>query len=173
MFRILLVLILTGCGGNTKNSDLIDLGDPCEPGPDPEIEIGHGELRFESIDSENTQVELIHGPQGGYHSNIAIRAAYIDPESSYKLELTGTIDDTVMGETVPWISFRCSRAANALQSTGSLLIWDAEPEELHGKVAHVRADLYNPDEEDSTDDGLALPAASSTTHYTIWDPNLE
>jgi hypothetical protein len=173
MLRLFLPICIFACGATAKDSDTFDLGDPCEPGSEPQIEIGHGELRFDSIDDGDTQVELIHGPQGGYHSNIAIRASYIDPESSYKLELTGTIDDTVMGETVPWISFRCSRVANALQSTGSLLIWDAEPEDLHGRVAHVQADLYNPEQEDSTDEGLALPVASSTTEYTIWDPNLE
>jgi len=171
MSRIMMAIALTACSNSTKDS-AAEWGDPCEPGSETQLEIGHGELRFESIDGVDTQVELIHGPQGGYHSNIALRAMYIDPDITYKLKLSGTIEGTVMGETVPWLTFRCSRAANALQSTGSFLIWDAQPEELHGRVAQVRADLYLP-EEDLSDDELATPVTSATTEYTIWDPTLE
>ena len=108
-----------------------------------------------------------------HHSNIAVRARHIDPDAAYNLVLTGSIDGEVMAETVPWLSFRCNRSAEALQSTGSLLIWDAEPEELHGRVAQVHAQLYDPAQEDPDDSELALKVARSSTEYTIWDLNLE
>jgi hypothetical protein len=53
------------------------------------------------------------------------------------------------------------------------LIWDAEPEELHGQVTQVSAELYDPAQEDPEDSELALRVASSSTEYTIWDLNLE
>jgi len=90
----LFVLLLAACGGGGGNSDAgvspdaapTDAGagvDATPPGDAativPRIEIGGGTDAFEPLGPGST-AELVHGPQGGYHVQIAFRLWGIDPE---------------------------------------------------------------------------------------------
>lgn len=54
------------------------LADPCLPG---QMEIGSGAFAFQELTPGNEEVELIHGPQGGYHvfGGVKVREVAIDP----------------------------------------------------------------------------------------------
>ena len=169
MTRLLLLLFLTGCA-EEKPADT-DTGessepaevDPCLPGDDPTLEVGHGELGFESLGDGTTESELVHGPQGGYHSNIAIAATGLDPSHHWTVELEGWIGNERLGHTFPIAKMRCNRAAGTLQAWSLLLIWQAEPEELHGRSTDITVTT-----KDSS--GTSISAEQS---LTIWDPSLE
>ena len=167
-----LILGLISCANNGTSSSSSNQFQACSAGPSPSIEVGHGELRFETFDqAENTPVELIHGPQGGYHSTIAVRAAHLDPDRSYIIDLVGVIDGLELGGGTPLAQFRCNYAAEAQEFKGGLLVWDSVPEELHDKRATVNVYVIDPSKE--TSDGQPVIVAQDTAEYTIWDPALE
>ena len=116
--------------------------DPCLPGEDPTFTLGKGELEYQELDADDGMAELIHGPQGGYHLNLAVHATFLDPDEPWVARLEGTIDGELVGATSPYVTARCNREANALQGWGLLLIWDTtDPTELHGRVTTIEATI--------------------------------
>jgi len=138
-------------------------GDPCKAGPHPTVTIGHGETEFLNLEGAATEVELIHGPQGGFHTNIALEATYLADTVAWETHLEGTIDGELVGETRPYADMRCNHATSTLQGFGLLLIWDAEAADLHGQTATVHATVTD-------SDGTVVEADAQ---YVIHDPSLE
>lgn len=124
--------LLVGCSAAS--------GDPCEAGPDPVLRIGAGYDAYEAVD-DGAALELIHGPQGGFHLEIGLAAERIDPEDRLLAHLTGTVDGEVLAETSPYLTFRCDPSAGELRAWGALLIYDGRPETLHDRTTAVSATL--------------------------------
>jgi hypothetical protein len=163
-----------GCAGKTASEDgegpaegTDDSGDPtdpCQAGDAPALRLGHGELEYMDIDpSEEVLAELIHGPQGGFHINMGLAATGLDPSYPWAVDLQGTIDGALVGQTRPLATMRCNRADDELQAWGLLLIYDAQPEELHDRVTDIVATVI-----DSAGTGI-----TATGTVRIWDPTLE
>lgn len=173
MHRILTLILLAGC--TTKEGDTSSTkatSEACSPGADPQIVAGHGELSYEEFDEGvDTKVELIHGPQGGFHSTIAVRAQHLGLLTAYHIRLVGSIDGVEMGWGTPYSQFRCNYQAGAQEYTGGLLIWDAQPEDLHDKVANLEITVLDPTEESA--EGGPVTVAQDAAEFTIWDPSLE
>lgn len=173
MLRAATLILLAGC--TTKEGDTSSTkatGNACSAGADPQIVAGHGELSYEEFDSgADTNVELIHGPQGGFHSTIAVRGTHLDLKTAYHIRLVGTIDGVEMGWGTPYSLFRCNHHAGAQDYTGGLLIWDAQPEDLHGKAANLDITVLDPTEESA--EGGPTVVAQDSAEFTIWDPTLE
>ena len=168
MKRVLIPLLLVACKAKTETTDtaapIVDVfEDPCLPMENPSLVVGHGELGFESLGDGDEQSELIHGPQGGYHTNIALSAKGLDASHHWTVEIEGWLGNNLVGHTFPIAKMRCNRAEGALQAWSLLLIWDAQPSELHGQSADIFVNL-----EDSN--GTPMVAEQS---LTIWDPGLE
>ena len=154
------LILLAAC--DKKDTDTGE-GDPCDAGSNPTIVIGHGETEFLPLDGSSTEVELVHGPQGGFHTNISLEATYLADTVAWETHLEGTIDGELVGETRPFADMRCNRSTNTLQGVGLLLIWDGQPEDLHGKTASVHATVTD-------SDGTVIEADAQ---YVIHDPSLE
>ncbi len=61
------------CACTASEGDTGTTGDDaCAAGDAPTLTLGKGELEYTSLD--DSAAELIHGPQGGYHINIALQA---------------------------------------------------------------------------------------------------
>lgn len=120
-------------------------GDPCSAGDAPELEVGKGGLSFSPMDDGGT-IELVHGPQGGYHVEVALRAKWIDASHTLLGRFEGEIDGQILATTEAWIDFRCNGEAGALDSFGTLLIWDAVPEDLDGRTATIRVEVTDASE---------------------------
>ena len=105
----------------------------------------------------------LHIAIGGYHINIALQTTHLDSSTPLETLLTGTVNGEVLAETQPYATLRCNRQINAQQTWGLLLIWDAEPEDLHEQVATVEATIT-----DAAD--LTL---SASAEFTIFDPILD
>jgi hypothetical protein len=67
-----------GCASPDAGAGCSLLPDPCLPG---RMEIGSGAFSFQELVPGNEEVELIHGPQGGYHvfGGVKVQAVPIDP----------------------------------------------------------------------------------------------
>ena len=109
-------------------------------GPEPPLELGHGLTTFEPLEAH--PAELIYGVQGGFHIVLGVTATHIDTSDLSVVRLTGTIDDEQVGFTAPYAELAC--AGDHQESLNLLLIWDSTPEFLHGKTAHVQAELTDP-----------------------------
>jgi hypothetical protein len=158
----LAIFFSAACAGGSGADSATPL-DPCLAGPDPSLSLGHGELGYLALDSGPTLAELIHGPQGGYHINIGLEATGLDASLPWEAHLEGWIDGTLVGETYPWATMRCNRAADTLQAWGLLLVWDAEPEALHGETTLVEATIVD----------AAGTQLRATAEYLISDPSLD
>lgn len=156
MRRFLLLPLLAACTGETTEPD------PCEPGPDPSFEIGTGELRYVPLSEVEQQLELIHGPQGGYHVLIGIQASGIDASDELAVDLSGTIGGEPIAAGAPWADLRCNTQVGALQGWGYFLIYDAEPEDLDGQDTHITATLTD----------VAGTVLTAEADAVIFDPNL-
>lgn len=155
------VLLLAGCVNTPQDSGVES--EPCLPGPAPTLEIGKGELAHVPVNEGGLQSELVHGPQGGYHVNVSLEATHLDASEPWDTELVGTIEGDVVGQSFPYANMRCNQSVPALQTWGLLLIWDAQPEDLHGKHAVVDVRVID----------AAGVEVTATTEIEIWDPTLE
>lgn len=144
-------LLLIACSGGK------DDGGPCAPGPDPTLEIGIGVGGYTAVD--NGEFPLVHGPQGGYHLEIGLRATHIDGSDLVTGHLDGLIDGERYATIDPWLDFRCEEAEGALVSWGTRLIYDATPEFLDGKLTDVSAEVTD----------LAGTTVSASATFTIRD----
>ncbi len=148
---------------NTQDTSSED-EDPCTPGAHPTLRVGFGGLEYQDLDpSGDDLAELIHGPQGGYHINMALAATGLDSSTPWAIELEGTIDGQPIGDTRPLATMRCNRAEDELQAWGLLLIWDAVPADLHDRMTEVTATVVD----------SAGTSLSATGTVRIWDPELE
>jgi len=140
-------------------SALVACGDDlCRPGDlPPQVTIGTGAVRYEPF---GDTVELVHGPQGGFHVLIGLLGQHLSADGLLGAHLSGTIGGVEAATADPWMSLSCTE--DGQEFGGIFLIYDRQPEELDGQLTHITATL--------TDlDGTALEAQADVT---IVDPLL-
>jgi hypothetical protein len=113
--------------------------DPCLPGL---LEVGSGAFGFQEIVAGAEEVELVHGPQGGYHvfGSVKVRDVALDPGVSllFFFRPFDRCDDIMLAEArsaidVAEASFR--NAGDGFRAAyGYLVILDTSaPEEIDGR----------------------------------------
>jgi hypothetical protein len=132
--RPLAALLLTACADGPEGQAERD---PCAPGREPTLAIGGGVSRFEPL-REGDTLELVHGPQGGYHVEIGLRATGLAADDLLSGKLEGWIGDRRLAEVAPWFDFRCNPGVGQ-DSWGTLLVYAAQPEDLDGQPTTVVA----------------------------------
>ncbi len=138
-----------------------EAADPCAAGREPTLTIGTGETAFEAV-SSGDGLELVHGPQGGYHTYIGLAATFLDPSATWLTVITGTLSGEVLAQSDPLLTMRCNGAAGQLQSWGTLLIWDAQPADLDDQPITVAAEITD----------AAGTTVSTTIELAIDDPTI-
>ena len=147
----LLLLALLGCP------------DPCGPRPEPTLTVGTGEEGFVPLDEVDHTLELVHGPQGGYHLLLGFEATGYAIDGLLAGSATGTVDGEVLATASPWLELTCDEATGTQRAAGLFLIYEAEPEELHLQTTQIEATLRDLDGRTATDE----------VEVTIFDPTLE
>jgi hypothetical protein len=135
----------------------------CEPNDEPTLEIGKGLSEFTALDEGGRELELIHGTQGGFHTDIALQATGLDGSDAATARIIGTLDGDELAETRPYVDLRCNPRANAQQAWALRLIWDSTPEELDGAVVSIELEITDVS-------GTTLSVVA--TDVLIEDPNL-
>ncbi len=166
---MLLWPLLIGCGDEGGGGGQQGRHDACAPEDGAqEIEIGAGTTGFLSL-SDGDEIELVHGPQGGYHLEIGLRGRHLDnsdlngdgvPEFLAG-SLQGYIDGELLANTLPWFDFRCHDKGQ--DSFGTLLIYAALPEELHLRQTTIMASVTD----------VSGNMVESEATFLIVDPMLE
>ncbi|MCA9492236.1 MAG: hypothetical protein KC621_20025 [Myxococcales bacterium] len=129
-------ILAVACDGGTTTPTI----GGCETGAAPALEIGVGLEGYEPL-GEMGHFPLIHGPQGGFHLEIGLRATHLDTSDLALGHMVGTIDGTVYADSEPWIDFRCQNDVDAQEAYGMLLIYDSTPDFLDGKTTEVSVDV--------------------------------
>ena len=129
----LLVLCVVGLAGCAPRA--------CEPGEPPTLTIGTGEEQFEVLEGELPEIELVLGPQGGYHTFIGLEATFLDVSQLLLGSMTGWVGGLELATVAPWLEMRCNTKANAAQSWGTQLIWSGDPQDLYGETATIGVSL--------------------------------
>lgn len=153
-----LVLVLLACGA--PSGDSAADGDGCDEAPEPTLHIGTGELSYQALEGDGDPIELVHGPQGGFHVVLALEAVGADASDEWVADMRGYLDDAERAHAAPYVAMRCNPQTDTLQAWGFLLVWDAEPEELDGQLVHIEVD---------TEDSRGVPL-SAAAEFTIEDP---
>jgi len=115
--------------------------DPCEPPGEPTLEIGLGLANYEELD-DGDPFPLIHGPQGGYHLEIGLRATNLAADGLLNGEIIGRVDGmTPDAESYPRLDLRCVNTHR--ESYGTLLVFPEPdtytPDFLDGKTVDIEA----------------------------------
>lgn len=134
-----MLLLLLACA-NSDDSSSATSASGCSPGPNPSLSLGKGELSYAAMDADGGTIELVHGPQGGFHTVIALESVDTDASAQWTVQITGYLADVERAATTPYVDMRCNNQTGTLQAWGFLLIWDAQPEELDGQTVHIEAD---------------------------------
>ncbi|MCP4806110.1 MAG: hypothetical protein GY913_06780 [Proteobacteria bacterium] len=149
--------LLLACTSTTPEAD------PCVVGETPWLELGTGEIAFETLPDE--PLKLIHGPQGGYHVILAVEAGHFDQSTWVYGVLEGSVDGQVVAHTEPFVTLRCNANAGAQQGWNLFLILEEGmlPEDVHDQTLDVTAVLTD----------QAGNTASAEATIDVWDPALE
>lgn len=127
-----------GCAPADAGAGCALAPDPCLPG---RMEIGSGAFAFQELVPGNEEVELIHGPQGGYHvfGGVKVQAVPIDPGVSllFHFRPVGTCTDIMLPEAKTPIAVGENAFRNAgdgwLATFGYFVILDTTtPDDLDG-----------------------------------------
>jgi hypothetical protein len=136
--------------------------EPCGQGT-PSLTLGTGVDEFVSLDAVNHTLELVHGPQGGYHVILAVRAVGLHPSGLSTGRMFGTVNQVQLADNSIWTELTCDRPSDTQQTLNQFLIFDAQPEDLDGQQADV--DVWLTDV-----DGVRVEDEAT---ITIVDPLLE
>jgi hypothetical protein len=87
---VLLATAMAACGTATPppNDGGVETDRPQPDGGAVRVELGTGQLHWEDLSSQGTRVELIHGPQGGYHIFGRVRFEGVGPEVHVRFRVT-------------------------------------------------------------------------------------
>lgn len=124
--RALVLALASACAG----------ADPCGADAPPTLALGTGETAFAPIAAP---LEVVHGPQGGWHVVVALRAQGLDGSLPWDVTLDGFVEGELAGATAPYGRPRCNRAEATWDVPGLLLVWDAPAESLDGADATLVA----------------------------------
>jgi hypothetical protein len=132
---ILALALLVGCpppGGTDAGS--VDAGPPS-------LELGTGESSFVPV-VDGGEIELVHGPQGGWHAVGAVRMSGFDPDATV---LTYTVVDAgtaVVEVPIAILARRLVRDGVAYLKLGDLLIFPITgPADVVGHTVEIRASV--------------------------------
>ena len=121
--------------------------DPCLPG---RMEVGSGSFSFQEIGTGHDEVDLIHGPQGGYHvfGSLRVKDVALDPSVSvlFGFRAPDACDDLMLPEAKTPISIGQDAFRNAgdgwRAAYGYLVILDTTaPLDLDGRRFILSAEL--------------------------------
>ena len=107
---------------------------------------------------EDDALELVHGPQGGFHVEIALRGSHLDTSELLPGEIRGWVNGELLANVAPWFLFNCTDEGQ--DSWGTLMIFRAQPEDLHLQTVDVEVDLVD----------VSGNEVSMTSSFLISDP---
>jgi len=151
-----LFLLLTGCE--------VEGVPGCAPGEGSSLEIGTGHSAFVPLAGNAPELELVYGPQGGFHTDMALRARFLDPAEEWEGRFVGTLDGEMWAESQGQFDMRCNPEFDALDLWAVRLVWDALPDELHDQLVAISVEVI---------DSAGVSASTRVEGVRIVDPHVD
>ncbi len=110
----------------------------------PWVEIGTGLMAYEALPDEGATLELVHGPQGGWHVHLSLRVHDFAP-TGLTYEITRVRDGRVVCLLPLGVrDGTFTRRDDFEERVGDFAIFDVrDPAEVVGEAVVVRATLYD------------------------------
>lgn len=91
------------CGATPASTASDASAQDAAPPPDvaPALDLGTGLHQWEPLDLSPTPVELVHGPQGGYHVYARVRVSGLAPDVNVSFSLRAAGGATALNDTQP------------------------------------------------------------------------
>lgn len=107
-------------------------------------EVGTGLVAYETLPDEDATLELVHGPQGGWHVHLSLRVHDFDP-TGLTYEITRVRDGRVVCLLPLGVrEGTFVRRGDVIERVGDFAIFDVhDPAEVLGEAVVVRATLYD------------------------------
>ncbi|MDQ3033381.1 MAG: hypothetical protein M3Y87_13255 [Myxococcota bacterium] len=131
-----LALVLVGCGAEPVPNG--DAGASITPMP--RVQLGTGTSSFVELPETGGTVELVMGPQGGYHVDVAIRIWDLDPDRISVIYEVARVDGAVLS-TTPFVfdPGRFVREGDHLVHTGDFTVLEITgPADVTGDEVELR-----------------------------------
>lgn len=117
---------------------------PCGPSAEPSFQIGTGEASFQALDPNDPTLELVYGPQGGWHVVLAFEAEGFEIDGISSVDAIGVIDGEEVAITNgSWITFDCDDGVQRAWNT-FLVFQVADPTPLHRAELSIWAQITDP-----------------------------
>lgn len=133
------------------------------------VELGTGDTSFVDLIDGGT-IELVHGPQGGYHVWASCRIFGFDPNGRIVHYVVETPDGTVLAETSLALMTRwLTPDEGGWMRVGDRVIFDITgPADVVGDTVILRVALEDPEIADTgASDGGVMRAAVATAMHTV------
>ncbi|MBN8611445.1 MAG: hypothetical protein J0L92_12710 [Deltaproteobacteria bacterium] len=110
----------------------------------PWLELGTGLMAYEALPDEDATLELVQGPQGGWHVHLSLRAHDFAP-TGLTYEITRVRDGRVVCLLPLGVrEGTFVRRDDVIERVGDFAIFDVhDPAEVLGEAVVVRATLYD------------------------------
>ncbi|TVQ88972.1 MAG: hypothetical protein EA397_15950 [Deltaproteobacteria bacterium] len=111
---------------------------------DPVLVIGTGERAFERLDPDDPVLELVYGPQGGWHVVLAFEARGLASGGLSIVDGTGVIDNQLVATIdSAWVTF--TSIDGRQQSWNTFMIFDVpDPGPLHRAWLEIDVQVTDP-----------------------------
>ncbi len=141
-----LVALLMACGSGPPASDA-GPPDAADTLDDPTLEFGTGQLDWEPVAPQGTPLELIHGPQGGYHLFGRLRSARLPGAVEVRFRVTTLTSPEALNNPDERITLRLGRGLRPAPDQGwetsgpLLLVLESvrDPAAVVGRTLRVEA----------------------------------
>lgn len=115
MLRFLLPCCVLACAGDPAQDD----GGGGGALGTPSIELGAGRTSYEELPEQGARLELVSGPQGGWHFEHTLLMAGFDPEGAV---LAYTVEDPGTGESIAFDAVYVLRRKGLVETLGGQLL---------------------------------------------------
>jgi hypothetical protein len=149
---IVAIACSTGPGGPPTDLD----GGP--PGTGARIELGTGQASFVAIPESGATLELVMGPQGGYHLEVTVRLWGLEPGGLELVYEVAGSDGTMLSRT-PFVldASRFVREGDHLLRTGDFTVLEiTSPDAVVGDEVIVRVRASEPGGQSASDQRRVL-----------------
>ncbi len=138
------LLIATAC------APLPELDDTCFE-TDASVELGTGWQGFEALDETDT-IDVVHGPQGGYHVYYSVRPDAMAPIADLSIEVTDLETNRLLTVGVDPVRLAETEGRCTLEAVGLLAILDIDDSaDIEGHAGLIDIEIIDEEGRFATD----------------------
>jgi hypothetical protein len=155
------LLLVVACGPGADTDTAAATATACAPGDAPALLVATPNPVAPIEDG--TAMDLVQGPQGGFHVEIGLVGVDLDTSATLDALLRGVVDGAEVARAVPLVDFSCDPSSGQTLARNLLLVLvdGVLPNDLDGATMQVEASLT---------DAAGREAVGSASIVVLSDP---